>query len=88
MDDIDRAQQYEELFWEDALNAHFRRTANTLGEAKAQIGTGRRPDLGGGASADAVHCRDCGAVIHPKRLEIFPDADRCVGCQSRWESRR
>ena len=30
-------------------------------------------------------CEDCGNPIEPARLEVLPDATRCVGCQVRKE---
>jgi len=30
-------------------------------------------------------CVDCGAEIGAERLQVFPDAARCVGCQAAWE---
>jgi RNA polymerase-binding transcription factor len=30
-------------------------------------------------------CVECGNAISAERLEVLPDAARCVGCQSAWE---
>ncbi len=30
-------------------------------------------------------CVDCGEPISPERLEVLPDAARCVRCQAAWE---
>ena len=30
-------------------------------------------------------CLDCGGAIGAERLEVFPDAARCVRCQASWE---
>ena len=33
-------------------------------------------------------CVECGLAISAERLEVLPDAARCVGCQSKWAKRR
>ncbi|HEY6117094.1 MAG TPA: TraR/DksA C4-type zinc finger protein [Candidatus Dormibacteraeota bacterium] len=30
-------------------------------------------------------CVECGKAISAERLEVLPDAARCVGCQAAWE---
>jgi DnaK suppressor protein len=30
-------------------------------------------------------CEDCGTEIAAERLEVLPDATRCVGCQGAWD---
>lgn len=30
-------------------------------------------------------CEDCGSEIAPERLEVLPDATRCVACQGAWD---
>lgn len=30
-------------------------------------------------------CQECGGAIGAERLEVFPDAPRCVRCQAAWE---
>jgi phage/conjugal plasmid C-4 type zinc finger TraR family protein len=30
-------------------------------------------------------CVDCGEPISPERLEVLPDAARCLRCQAAWE---
>lgn len=32
-------------------------------------------------------CADCGQAISPKRLQSFPNAIRCVGCQEEFEEK-
>lgn len=40
-------------------------------------------------SADPVNhkgeCSDCGCPIDPRRLEVKPNARRCIPCQTRFE---
>ena len=31
-------------------------------------------------------CEDCGKQIGAERLEVLPDATRCVTCQAEWEA--
>jgi DnaK suppressor protein len=31
------------------------------------------------------YCEDCGARIPAERLEVRPEATRCVNCQARWD---
>jgi RNA polymerase-binding protein DksA len=38
-------------------------------------------------SGEYGDCRDCGSAIPLERLRIEPAAERCVGCQSRFEQR-
>lgn len=33
-------------------------------------------------------CESCGELISPKRLKIVPDANLCIGCQSKTEKKR
>jgi len=72
MDEIDIAQQNEELFRQVALKSHF---------AGRQ---GVRPD---NAEPGIRLCMDCGEEIEPARLEAKPDAFRCVDCQAKKERR-
>ncbi len=84
MDDVDLAQQHEELFREQALGAHSRRQHTSFADVAGAAG----PASGRGPAVAEARCKDCGSAIHPKRLAIFPEATRCVGCQSRYESSR
>ena len=38
------------------------------------------------AQGQAGVCEDCGGPIGAERMEALPDATRCVGCQSSWDS--
>lgn len=33
-------------------------------------------------------CDDCGELIETARIQVRPDAKRCVGCQTLFERRR
>ena len=33
-------------------------------------------------------CTDCGGVIAEKRLQSYPNAERCLGCQEAYEDNR
>jgi len=73
MDEIDIAQQNDELFRQNALINHFR----------------RRNQVSQEAPPESAHrcCRDCGEEIEPERLEAVPGAARCIECQGRFERR-
>lgn len=53
-----------------------------LDEEQAQHAAERQAQGQGGI------CEDCGAVIPPERLEVLPDATRCVSCQAKHSPRR
>ena len=69
-DDIDRAQDRETLYREQALTAH------TLGRL-----LGTRP----AAEQDGV-CVDCGEAIGAQRLTAQPLTSRCIDCQREFET--
>lgn len=72
MDDIDLAQRNEEIFREEALARHFRRT----GSETRTIPINSR------------NCRDCGETIPEERLRANPKAERCITCQADKEHKR
>lgn len=63
---IDQAQELDQLFRERALAQH---------KNKRVI---EQPDEENGIR----YCLDCGIDIPPKRIEAQPGAVRCVSCQS------
>ncbi len=73
-DDIDRAQQYDEMYRDQALNAHLNKLRSGAGMPPMEFG---RP----------VECVDCGEPIEPKRLQANPTAVRCIACQTILEQR-
>jgi DnaK suppressor protein len=73
-DEIDRAQQYDEMYRTQALNTHFDRRRKR---------TGLHRDLAGGTGS--AECTDCGEPINPSRILAMPHAIRCVECQERHE---
>jgi RNA polymerase-binding transcription factor DksA len=85
MDDIDLAQQNDELFRRQALTAHFNRRSSEYGSILAcgeAVSVGRlKPCMSG-------LCRDCGDEIEPARLAARPDAVRCIDCQTDAERRQ
>ena len=82
VDEIDLAQENDELFRHQAIRAHFRRNGKSHKEAEAQAGMGRRPDLSGGPM-----CIDCEEEIGSARLAANPEAIRCIDCQTKLERR-
>jgi DnaK suppressor protein len=65
-DIIDKAQQNEELFRNNALRKHF---------------AGRSPSPVKGKGVKARKCIGCGEPIPEKRLKANPAARRCIDCQ-------
>ena len=82
MDEADYTQANEETFRQAALRSHFR-LRHTPVDAAGPMGTEFIS-----APIGPTPCRDCGQAIPAKRLEAYPAAERCLGCQSRVESRR
>lgn len=50
----------------------------------AAIGKILERDSAGSGTGDG-RCVDCGGEIGAERLEVFPEAARCVRCQAAWE---
>ena len=74
MDDIDRAQELDDLFRQDALIRH---------------GIGRRPAaVTKQDQSETRFCVDCGKKIPMDRMKINPRAIRCVACQAAQETSR
>jgi len=84
MDEIDQAQQNEELFRRNALNRHFGRSQ---GYHPLREGLPSRPatEHGAGPGAGPRLCADCGDEIGADRLAAKPGATRCIDCQKRHE---
>jgi len=74
MDEIDVAQQNEELFRQSALRAHYADRLDTLTAAK-----------GRGTLPRHTTCCDCGDEIETARLEALPNVIRCIACQTKKE---
>lgn len=84
MDDIDLAQQHDEMFRQHALRAHFAGRPQTLLEVGQRPGPHPK-----GAGPGRRLCSRCGFDIEPERLEAVPEATLCVDCQrSRERGRR
>lgn len=90
MDDIDAAQEYAELYRQDALARHFAGKRDTGHDA---IG-GQEPRHQGtlqaafpGAIPKERLCRDCREPIDPARLSVNPQAVRCLDCQMKEEKK-
>lgn len=73
----DRAQAVSERADEFAMNEH--ETAE-LGDIEAAL---ERIQMG-----TYGQCTDCGVTIAPARLNAYPTAKRCIGCQTVAEQRR
>lgn len=71
-DEIDNAQKYDELYRNSAL---IKAKARHTEEEDLLIINGVRC------------CLDCEKPIPPARLELQPDARRCVKCQEKKEKR-
>lgn len=88
MDEIDQAQQNEELFRRNALNKHFGRSPKN----PLRKGLPSRPATvhGAGPGAGPRLCADCCAEIDMARLVANPSATRCLDCQEKreWRERR
>lgn len=85
MDEIDVAQQNDELFRQSALRAHYAGRQNTVMSAKSSAA-----GPASGKSGTPPHhkpCCDCGDEIETARLEALPNAVRCIGCQEKKERR-
>ena len=85
MDEIDVAQQNDELFRQSALRAHYAGRQNTVMTAKS----GKAGPSSGGRGSLPRHknCCDCGEEIETARLKALPNAVRCCGCQNKKERR-
>lgn len=73
----DRAQAVSERADEFAMNEHA--TAE-LGDIEASLERIQTGTYG--------QCTDCGVTIAPARLNAYPTAKRCIGCQTVAEQRR
>ena len=85
MDEVDVAQQNDELFRQSALKAHYAGRQNTVMTAKS----GKAGPSSGGMRDLPRHknCCDCGEKIETARLKAMPNAVRCIGCQEKKERR-
>ena len=84
MDEADYGNRFAELFRQQALRDHFRRSGQTQREAQK-----RDPDVPGfGTNGDVSGprlCLDCGEEIGEARMKANPAATRCVSCQEKKE---
>ncbi|MEN6375565.1 MAG: TraR/DksA C4-type zinc finger protein [Smithella sp.] len=71
-DEMDNAQKYDELYRNSAL---VKAKAGRIEDEDPLIIEGVR------------YCLDCAKPIPPARLELQPDARRCVNCQTKKEKR-
>jgi len=84
-DEIERAQRYDEIYRQQALQAHYA-GRNAIFDADSRQTRKPRPADGeGGKSQLIVECIDCGEEIDPARLRAKPDAVRCIDCQTKFE---
>lgn len=83
MDEIDLAQQNDELFRQQALMAHFRSRSADLG---SMLACGEAKSVGRLRPTRGMCC-DCGDDIGAARLGANPDAVRCLECQTKKERR-
>ena len=75
MDDLDRAKDLEMHQREQAIKKALSTPDHDFGE---------QPDI-----VDGIHyCIDCAEEIVTERLQIKPDAVRCVYCKKIWEQNR
>ena len=84
MDEIDQAQQNDELFRRNALNKHFGRSPEYL-LRKGVLPNRSRTVHGAGPGSGPRLCTDCGDKIDAGRLEARPGATRCIDCQAKHE---
>lgn len=73
-DEIDEAQERSQLFLDQALNWHFRRS-------------GAEKDFRFLEDDNLRTCVDCEDLIDADRLEANPHAIRCLDCQQNHERR-
>lgn len=76
MDDIDQAQEYDEMHRANALREHFRQRDTTFCDSR---NPGLHPQ-GAGPGRKRI-CLDCGEEILDRRLQFVPNAVRCRECQ-------
>ncbi|MGD8172153.1 TraR/DksA C4-type zinc finger protein [Vibrio sp. TRT 21S02] len=69
-DQFDKAQELEQLFRDKAINHQLTQCCI---EQPDEDEDGNR------------YCLSCGSVISLERIEVQPNAVRCVSCQSRKE---
>jgi DnaK suppressor protein len=75
-DSIDKAQEYDQIFRQNALDKHF------AGRNSAR--SGNTPYIPATTNRE---CEDCGKTIPANRLKANPAARRCIECQTRKEKR-
>ncbi|MGL0943370.1 TraR/DksA C4-type zinc finger protein [Vibrio vulnificus] len=69
---IDQAQELEQLFRDRALASHKKSMSH------------ERPDED---ECGNRYCLTCGVIIEPARIKAMPQACHCVSCQARKELR-
>jgi phage/conjugal plasmid C-4 type zinc finger TraR family protein len=72
MDVADFAQRNNEAYLDAALKAQL---------AKSKIATPPERRL----AITSGECCDCGGKIDPARIKAFPQAERCIACQTKKE---
>lgn len=72
MDDADLTQQAIEIYEQAAMKALAQRRTSVF-----------QPIPGGRKWRE---CEDCGRAIPQARMKANPNATRCVGCQTNYES--
>jgi len=87
MDEIDQAQQNEEIFRQNSLNRHFGRTQNNQVKSRA-AGPAVTSAQGDGPGPGTHFCAECGDEIDAGRMEANPHAIRCFECQAKHERKR
>jgi len=84
MDEIDQAQEHEELFRRNALTRHFGRSLDKPVEGRTCT-PGLQPCTVQDRDSGPRLCSDCGYEIGTDRLEANPHAIRCLDCQEKYE---
>jgi phage/conjugal plasmid C-4 type zinc finger TraR family protein len=60
-------------------------TTQAMSEQAVAKAIGRILERDGATGRGDGLCVDCGKPIDPERLEVLPDAPRCLRCQTEWE---
>jgi len=61
-------------------------TTQAMSEQAVANAIGRILERDGATGRGDGLCVDCGKPISPERLEVLPDAPRCLRCQTAWEA--
>ena len=60
-------------------------TTRAMSDQAVAFAIGKILDHDGATGRGDGLCVDCGKAISPERLEVLPDAARCLSCQAAWE---